>query len=264
MNRLLLSTVAFLTGCSAVDDGRGSPDSSGEPPLEAASSARVLSSASSSAADASAPAPAPPVASTSSHPRPAPAPPANDASLHPPLKAIAGKHDSFSRADGTWWSLLGCLAPPPVPVRFSDAPAESDHGRKLYTLKIYDFEAYARDTKIPTEKQAAAKVRGPLDIPGVSQAIVKESFEVTRDPAERHVMFVDTVTKDGVTFYAREPRDLFVMFRPADGRLETDAGWLYGTVDPNGAVTSAGRVASCMGCHANAPHGRLFGPRASD
>ncbi|MBA3541386.1 MAG: hypothetical protein H0T79_17370 [Deltaproteobacteria bacterium] len=42
---------------------------------------------------------------------------------------------------------------------------------------------------------------------------------------------------------------------PADG---TDAGWIYGTI-VGGEVTSAGRVASCMGCHESASHERLFG-----
>jgi hypothetical protein len=38
------------------------------------------------------------------------------------------------------------------------------------------------------------------------------------------------------------------------------AGWVYGTVAPDGTVTSAGRVASCMGCHTpSAKHERLFG-----
>jgi len=40
----------------------------------------------------------------------------------------------------------------------------------------------------------------------------------------------------------------------------TDDGFVYGTVTPdNKRVTSAGRVARCMGCHDNAPHERLFG-----
>jgi hypothetical protein len=34
---------------------------------------------------------------------------------------------------------------------------------------------------------------------------------------------------------------------------------VYGTVAADGTVTGAGRIASCMGCHADAPHERLFG-----
>ena len=40
----------------------------------------------------------------------------------------------------------------------------------------------------------------------------------------------------------------------------TDEGWVYGTVSPDGkAVGAAGRVASCMKCHAEAKSDRLFG-----
>ncbi|AUX48836.1 uncharacterized protein SOCE26_103780 [Sorangium cellulosum] len=34
---------------------------------------------------------------------------------------------------------------------------------------------------------------------------------------------------------------------------------MYGTVTPEGEVTSAGRVASCMGCYVSARHERVFG-----
>ena len=41
---------------------------------------------------------------------------------------------------------------------------------------------------------------------------------------------------------------------------DTDEGWVYGTVSADGkTVTSAGRVQSCMNCHQDAPHDRLFG-----
>ena len=44
----------------------------------------------------------------------------------------------------------------------------------------------------------------------------------------------------------------------------TDEGWIYGTVAPDGTVTSAGLVESCMECHDSAPHERLFGVRFAD
>jgi hypothetical protein len=50
------------------------------------------------------------------------------------------------------------------------------------------------------------------------------------------------------------------MFRLDPATPETDEGWVYATVSPQGQVTSAGRVASCMGCHeTSATHERLFG-----
>jgi hypothetical protein len=40
----------------------------------------------------------------------------------------------------------------------------------------------------------------------------------------------------------------------------TDAGWLYATTSMDGkTIHSNGRVSSCMECHVDAPHDRLFG-----
>jgi hypothetical protein len=40
----------------------------------------------------------------------------------------------------------------------------------------------------------------------------------------------------------------------------TDAGWVYGTVTPDGkTVTSSGKVETCLKCHVEAPGDRLFG-----
>ena len=52
---------------------------------------------------------------------------------------------------------------------------------------------------------------------------------------------------------------IYVVLKLPAGTAGTDAGWVYGTATPGGEVTSAGRVASCMGCHVSAPHERLFG-----
>lgn len=42
----------------------------------------------------------------------------------------------------------------------------------------------------------------------------------------------------------------------------TDDGWVYATLTPDGkAVTASGRIASCTECHTKAPHERLFGMR---
>jgi hypothetical protein len=59
----------------------------------------------------------------------------------------------------------------------------------------------------------------------------------------------------------KEKSDLFIMFKLNPGTPETDEGWVYGIVTADRKkVTSAGRVASCMSCHLEAPHDRLFGP----
>ena len=74
--------------------------------------------------------------------------------------------------------------------------------------------------------------------------------------------------KIGKETYCLETRGpLFVMARPKEALREkfgaTDQGWIYATI-VDGAVTSSGRVESCMGCHLKAPQGRLFGlPKTS-
>src|SRR5690606_15988348 len=58
-----------------------------------------------------------------------------------------------------------------------------------------------------------------------------------------------------------EQAELFVMAKLGGPELDgTDAGWIYGTLTPDGrTVTSAGRVQRCMDCHEAASHERLFG-----
>ena len=61
-------------------------------------------------------------------------------------------------------------------------------------------------------------------------------------------------------FHATELAGLYIMFKLDPSTPDSDEGWVYATVTPDGRVTSAGRVASCMGCHEpSATHERLFG-----
>jgi hypothetical protein len=71
---------------------------------------------------------------------------------------------------------------------------------------------------------------------------------------------VPYLREGGRWFHAREKAGLFVMFKLEPSTPGTDDGWVYGTVTADGKqVTSSGRVGSCMGCHKDAPHDRLFG-----
>lgn len=75
------------------------------------------------------------------------------------------------------------------------------------------------------------------------------------------------VIRDGKFFKTDHRGPLFIMYRTEKNAPGTDNGWVYGTLTSDGkTVTSAGRVASCMGCHTEAPYpkepkgeGRLFG-----
>ena len=154
-----------------------------------------------------------------------------------------------------------CAAPSAHPegqasrVRVSEADAASAaHGEKLYYLWASDRAAYLAN-------RATA----------VGFAIVKEAFAavpaakaaVNQAPAAdygRVPLPIRTTSIDGKQVEIGKPAGLFVMTKVAatDG---TDAGWVYGTLAPDGNVTSAGRVTSCIACHVDATHERLFGLR---
>jgi hypothetical protein len=144
----------------------------------------------------------------------------------------------------------------PAHVRLSQA-ADAPHGKKLYFL-------YASERRRYLDKDAAVPV---------GFAIVKESFAAvpTRDapaPEVRDTLSTGTpppittaVDGDGKRLKLGARKDLFVMVKVGDV-AGSDDGWIYGTVAPDGTVTSAGRVASCMGCHDEAAtREKLFGLR---
>jgi hypothetical protein len=186
----------------------------------------------------------------------------------------------LARADGTWWAPPDCVAPThPAFVSKADA---GGHARKIYTLFIKDYDAYAG----LSGQQVAAKLQlpAPPELASMAQVIVKEAWTPVEASAPRSACpddgltsYLAEVTMDGKAYRACAQAGLFVMYRPAAGTEGTDDGWVYGTVryerraeTPKVGerwviprVTSAGRVASCMGCHTKAPHGRLFGLAAS-
>ncbi len=186
------------------------------------------------------------------------------------------------------WAPYLCSAPPPPAAAVSIATGSAGHGRKLYALYASDAAAYL-DVTDPTGEavpfrgdtgRASAAAPRPAEVPA-GFALVKESYapEVVDAAAvpkrgsreewrlAEETGFLPFAERDGKTYRTGERRDLFVMAKvalAAGAPDDTDAGWIYGTVSPQGEVTSAGRVASCMECHARAPRDRLFGlPRPS-
>lgn len=179
---------------------------------------------------------------------------------------VAREYRAMARADGAWAAPVDCRAPIPSPIA-SRAPG-GEHARKVYTLWIKDPKTYATATKThPVTLHAGA----PLERSSrLEQALVKESFtpvetaKLATDCKAKERPQLGPVLLDGKPFSACEPAGLFVMARvgAVDG---ADDGWVYGTARADAsapfgyAITSAGRVASCMHCHEKAPHGRLFG-----
>jgi hypothetical protein len=212
---------------------------------------------------------------------------ARDPKLDSIFLAIAKNYQKWGRVDDSLRvAPTMCAAPSSQPPsvaepRFSNADDASTHGNKLYSLFAADRNAYLAAFQANAAKTTAAKV--PVEIAnlrGPKQVLVKESWTIkevtneerakleereTKKPAYPGDHFSRFVSKDGKTFHADEKAGLFVMvqFDPDQkgaGQKDTDAGWVYGTVSPDGKhVTSSGLVQSCMNCHQQAPHGRLFG-----
>jgi hypothetical protein len=185
------------------------------------------------------------------------------------LLEIATSYESYGRSDtAARWAPADCRPPAAPEFAFSRSTDPETHGRKLYSL--------------------FAKHRGPWGSyveagqgSQVGQVIVKESWvpeEVKDDggplePVRRKVKvrqgdalveqedsFVPYARRGGRLYRAREKGPLFVMFKTDPQTPGTDEGWVYGTVTPDGQrVTSVGWAESCMKCHREAPHDRLFG-----
>jgi hypothetical protein len=150
------------------------------------------------------------------------------------LKTVAAGYTAWGRVDvEPRVAPTDCAAPPlpgpPTRVRES-AATSGEHSQKVYFMWASHRTDYLHPgTELP---------RG--------MTIVKESFELAH-------------AADGKLATGAR-KDLFVMTKVGGADAAgTDDGWIYGTVTPDGQVSSEGRVASCMGCHAHATHERLFG-----
>jgi hypothetical protein len=183
------------------------------------------------------------------------------------IRTAATAYKKWRRVDETPnFAPVLCRSPLPKDwgtqshIRMSAAD-DAPHGRKLYYLWASDKKLY---------------LDGKSTLP-VGFTIVKESFDaVPSKPSTEPSKQVDLqqtmgdlppidsmVTSKGEHFRTGKPKDLFIMTKVGD-LPGSDAGWIYGTVAPDGTVTSAGRVANCMGCHVeSATHERLFGLTAA-
>lgn len=160
---------------------------------------------------------------------------------------IAGYQRWTKLTDRTRWAPELCAPPPSLTqpsLRLSQSRDESTHGRKLYDLYCNDAPAYRSAT---IEPRIAAPIG--LTIVKEAHAAIEVQGVASAGPA--------TVTRGGRTFTPGPITSLFVMTRGAD---KGSAAWTYATIDPNGTtVIAAGAIASCIQCHADAPHDGLFG-----
>jgi hypothetical protein len=160
--------------------------------------------------------------------------------------------------------LAGSVAADPEEsLAFSRSSDSSTHGRKLYSLFVKE--------KPYDDAPNSYTIQGRLN--PVGQVVVKEAWApervkddgrklepVQRKDQNREDDFVPYARHGGQLYHAKEKAGLFIMYKLDPQTPGTDEGWVYGTVTADGKrVTSAGQVESCMGCHKDAPHDRLFG-----
>jgi hypothetical protein len=182
------------------------------------------------------------------------------------VRAAAAGYQQWGRVDEhPNIALADCAAPAPddygVASRVMRSTAPSGpHRDKLYYLWASDRGGYRR----------LARSEDPLPM---GFTIVKESFAArglnhAPSPPAGSVRTgatpapISWLEVGGQIVATGERRDLFVIAKVGGrGVAGTDDGWIYGTVAPDGTVTSSGRVDSCMHCHAHATHERMFGPK---
>jgi hypothetical protein len=158
----------------------------------------------------------------------------------------------------------------PSHARLSGAD-ESQHGRKLYYLYAGHGRHDARHYYLSLGSPDAQPI--PTGFAIVKQSWVAVPSEPPANPApelpEGMELSISTnapapitwVEHEGQRLQTGEQAELFVMAKLGAADMPgTDAGWIYGTLTPDGqTVTSAGLVQRCMDCHDAAPHDRLFG-----
>ncbi len=127
-------------------------------------------------------------------------------------------------------------------ARMSRAGKGTEHGEKFYHLYVNDPGGYV------------ATVMGEQDAP-VGLTLVKESHYAKVVGVEAHGPTGTRAVRrpDGVS-------DLFVMMKIGEPDTpDTDMGWIYATASPLGEIESIGMIESCIRCHRDADHDRLFG-----
>ena len=183
----------------------------------------------------------------------------------PRLLEIAKEYESYGRVDDTMRFAPGlCKMVPPSIARFSVSKDEKSHGQKLYFLFAKNRHAYANpESKAESPQVVVKESWAPTEVsPETKQETVSTAVTDPKTKEDEYALnrFLPFAEKDGKVYHADKKLGLYIMFKTDEKDPETDSGWVYGTVSADGKqVTEAGKIASCMKCHAEAPHDRLFG-----
>ncbi len=169
--------------------------------------------------------------------------------------------------DEARWAPWLCRMPLPARVRFSKSDDSETHGEKLYFLYAKNRDAYV---EIENDKQEVGQVVvkeswHPKETDKAIEAKGESDDDSGNDLAELLPPGGSVITiteKDGQAYTTGESAGLYIMFKLEPDTAGTDNGWVYATVTADGnTITASGKVDSCISCHQDAPHDRLFGLR---
>jgi hypothetical protein len=188
------------------------------------------------------------------------------------LLKVAAQYRTWGRVDDQMrWAPWLCIQTSPGLAYASASSDNCTHGQKLYSLFVRKREAYMPLAKSAPAGQVIVKqswvpeeITDPKERP--SKDLDFKKVVQTSDPvgeADRYYdrdHFYPYVWKGEKVFKAKKQADLFIMMKFDRTTPGTDAGWVYGTVTPDGKeVIAAGKLDSCIKCHAEAKNDRLFG-----
>jgi len=154
-------------------------------------------------------------------------------------------------------------------AKVSRSSDESTHGKKLYFLFL-DPASVERDSSPnsaphPVGQVVVKEAWHPELVPGGEmprgEHTISRKLKVRRGEkwVEETLDFEPYVEHEGKLYHASKKSGLFIMYKMDPKTRGTDEGWVYGTATADGPfVLSAGRIESCIKCHKNAPHDRLF------
>jgi hypothetical protein len=195
----------------------------------------------------------------------APLKPAAGEQFHKELLQVARDYKSWERVSyDVHWAPVDCRMPDPARAEFSASPDESTHGQKLYSLFAKEPYAYAwlsSDKPVAVGQVVVKESWVPEETTEVKPGVIDRTRVIgDRDRPTVGDHYYPYATRGDQAYKASTPAGLFVMMKLDPNTPGTDNGWVYGTVSADGkTVTAAGKVESCMKCHQDAKHDRLFG-----
>ncbi len=167
------------------------------------------------------------------------------------------------------WSPLDCRRPEKSGT-FSASAESTTHGQKLYFLFVRESMAYWMASRLATQPIGQTLVKEtwlPVEVDPDDPLVAIHSGESVEsnvgNPHDDNPLI--PVQRDGKSYQPGSKGPLFIMHYLGKYAHDIDNGWIYATLTPDAlSITAIGRIESCMKCHNDAPHDRLFGMKNSD